>query len=198
MYLLTKIHRMPIATQPIIFVNGTILYGIDQWVYHKLQCLVKEFPQRFPYFIQSSQHMVDKVWVSQLPDTCQFVSYNAVSMNTKTDTTHVLHVLSHFFKIFFLKLFTQVSFQNLPLSWPILFFNLCWHGGSNWVGLQWVLHQPPCMPRYTTASIRSIISFNLTTKLYSMVLTLTLPLLFGILLEPFNNPSQISLNFKEK
>jgi len=100
MYLLAKVHKTPLATRPIISVSGTILYGLGRWLDYKLQCLIKDYPDRFPFYIKSSRHMVDKLREMQVDDTCQFFSCDAVSMYTNIDTTHALHVLKEFFLTF--------------------------------------------------------------------------------------------------
>ncbi len=49
-YLLAKIHKQPMSTQPIVSVSGSLLHGIGCWANHQLQ----PHGRSIPLFIKSS------------------------------------------------------------------------------------------------------------------------------------------------
>ena len=147
LYLLAKVHKTPLATRPIISVNGTILYGLGQWVDHKLQSLIKEFPERFPYYIKSSQHMVDRIQSLHLPDNCQFFSCDAVSMYTNINTAHTLHVLSNFFQSFPKNTIHPGLLVGIKL---IMTHSIFQCGTSYWLQLSGTAMGTPPAPMYAT------------------------------------------------
>ena len=99
-YLLAKIHKTPLTTRPIVSVSGSLLFGLGKWVDFKLQELIRLFPTRFPYYISSSTHLVNKLHNLNLPQSVKLCSADAVSMYTNIETGHALSELKSFFQSF--------------------------------------------------------------------------------------------------
>ena len=151
-YLLAKIHKVPLTTRPIVSVSGSLLSGLGKWVDYKLQELIQLFPEKFPYYISSSTHLIQKLKTVQLPPSSLLCSANAISMYTNINTGHALCELHTFFKLFLQLLFTQGYYTELKLSCAIVCFTLTAKYGCNFPERQWELHQLPCMPLFILLS----------------------------------------------
>jgi hypothetical protein len=96
-YLLFKLHKAPLATQPIVAVSGSILEGLGKWLDNQLQPICRSFPT----FLGSSLDLVRDLrtrsqrWFCDNP-SFHFVTADAISMYTNIDTDHALLEIARF------------------------------------------------------------------------------------------------------
>ena len=97
-YILAKVHKTPLSTQPIVLVLASITEAIGRWVDNKLQTLFNKHRNLFPYYLKSSRELVQDIAKLELPANSRFFSCDAVSMYTNIDTSHALTVIDTFLK----------------------------------------------------------------------------------------------------
>jgi len=95
-YLLAKIHKTLLSTQPIVSISGSLLHGLGCWADHKLQ----PYGRSISSFIESSLAYLQRLCRLQerqgpLPPTPRFFTCDTMSMYTNIPTNTALDELRY-------------------------------------------------------------------------------------------------------
>jgi hypothetical protein len=94
-YLMPKLHKLPLLTQPICSDCGSLPHGLGQWIDQVLQAVVKDHDSYFRNSFELKK-LLDPL---RLPQNVSLFTYYAVSMYTKIDTEECINRLGDFLKL---------------------------------------------------------------------------------------------------
>jgi hypothetical protein len=94
-YLMPKLHKLQLSTQPVFSDCGSLPHGIGQWVDQVLQQIVKD---QDTYF-KNSFELKKLLYLLRLPQNASLFTHNTMSMYTKIGTEECIDRLGDFLKL---------------------------------------------------------------------------------------------------
>jgi hypothetical protein len=106
-YLTLKVYKTLLKTRPIMSCSGSLLYGLEVWLFQKIA------QKQSSYFKSSLDLKQELIAMHLSPHVCLFIAKNAVLMYTNIPTQHALHKIAHY-----LRTPNTVKLAPMPSSTP--------------------------------------------------------------------------------
>jgi len=145
-YLLMKVHKLPLKTQPIVSCIGSLLHPLGVWIDRKMQVIAKKQKS----FFGSSFVLKEELVKMELPPGALLFTSDAVSMYTNIPTGHALFSIGQYLRRK-KKVFQDVPMEALIKALGIVMRNNFFtFGDTTWHQLSGTAMGTPPAPPYAT------------------------------------------------